>query len=775
MDQPLQLLLVEDNEDDAFLVVHTLRKDGLDVNWRRVQTAGEMRSALAQNYIGAIICDYALPRFSAPAALKVMQESGRDLPFIVVSGTIGEDLAVGMMRAGAHDYLMKSSLSRLTEAVRREVREAEGRAARRRAELEREAALDALRNSEQFLQSALDSLTAHIAILDAREVILAVNTAWRRFGQSNGLQTEDAAVGVNYLNICDQAVGENAEEAATVAAGIRDIIADRSAIFELEYPCHAPGGPRRWFTVRATAFRGGAARVVVAHQEITRRMVMAEQKDQALTALRTSEERFRRLAENSPAIIYRYRLTPALAIEYVSPAVEAILGYTPAECYTDSDLTRRLIHPEDQHQVFTSVEEMSQRTHQGMMRWCAKDGRTVWVEYYGVAVPGADGTGLAVEGIALDVTKRHQMTEEWRKLYQAVEQSPSMVVITDTVGRIEYVNPKFCEVTGYTFEEVLEQNPRLLKSGEMSPAEYSQLWQTITAGGEWHGEFHNRKKNGELYWEAASISPVRSENGQITHYVAVKEDITRRKRAEESAVQAQKLESIGLLAGGIAHDFKNLLMAVQMQVSITERKLEANHPARANLGKAQQSLQRATELTQQLLVYAGKGQAQVAPLDLSQIVRSNAPLFETVGGRRASVRFELAPELPLVEADPVQIQQVVMNLVINACEAYGDLPGEVTVRTRRTQLTDTAPDSSFVASARPHPGDYVCLEVGDHGVGMDAATRARIFDPFFTTKSDGRGLGLSAILGIVRSHHGELQVLSQLGQGTTFRVYLPVK
>lgn len=250
-------------------------------------------------------------------------------------------------------------------------------------------------------------------------------------------------------------------------------------------------------------------------------------------------------------------------------------------------------------------------------------------------------------------------------------------------------------------------------------------------------------------------------------------DITEEKQADAAALQAQKLESVGMLAGGIAHDFNNILTGLLAQTSLAKRKLERGLPAIDNLDKAILSTERAADLTRQLLAYAGRGKFQIAPLDLNRLIHDTATLLETVFTGREQLRLHLSDDLPPINADRGQIQQVVMNLVINAAEALADPGGSVTLTTTVRHLVPADLSTNFI-SEPPQPGDYILLEVQDNGTGIDQTTLSRIFDPFYSTKSTGHGLGLSATLGIIRTHRGGLCVESQLGEGTTFTVLFPV-
>jgi len=268
------------------------------------------------------------------------------------------------------------------------------------------------------------------------------------------------------------------------------------------------------------------------------------------------------------------------------------------------------------------------------------------------------------------------------------------------------------------------------------------------------------------------LAPIR-EGNQITGLLGVNVDITERKRAEEAMWSAQKLESLGVLAGGIAHDFNNLLVAMLSQSSLALAHLPPGEAARPHLEKAISAATHAADLTRQLLAYSGGGQFHRRPLDLNTLIRDNLHLLAVTMPKSVQLRTELAVGLPLIDGDTGQLQQVVMNLLINAGEAIGERAGVVTVKTAKITLGTDGVDWSRHTGEVMAPGPYVLLEVRDTGQGMSAETLSRIFDPFFTTKFTGRGLGLAAVLGIVRGHGGGLHVTSVPGAGTTFQLAFP--
>jgi signal transduction histidine kinase/GAF domain-containing protein/CheY-like chemotaxis protein len=278
--------------------------------------------------------------------------------------------------------------------------------------------------------------------------------------------------------------------------------------------------------------------------------------------------------------------------------------------------------------------------------------------------------------------------------------------------------------------------------------------------------------DGEWIWAEFSGQFDFGEDGEPRRFVGVVADVTERRKIEERLRERARLESVGLLAGGVAHDFNNLLTGIIGNSSLALDSMDGCDPARPMLEAVVSASERAAALTRQMLAYSGQGRFVITRIDLSQVVRELANLLRASVDRSIDLRLELGSKLPLLEADSVQIQQLVMDLLINAAEAMHSRSGEIVIRTSLCHLNE-----SHVASQNPvfeiSPGDYVCLEVADQGIGMDEPTMARIFDPFYSTKFTGRGLGLSAALGIVRGHKGSLTVESEPGQGTTFRIYLP--
>jgi two-component system cell cycle sensor histidine kinase/response regulator CckA len=397
-----------------------------------------------------------------------------------------------------------------------------------------------------------------------------------------------------------------------------------------------------------------------------------------------------------------------------------------------------------------------------------KDGHLVPVEI-GLAPVTHDGRPYVLASV-IDISARKQAEEQIRWLSLAMEQGPASVIMTDATGNIEYVNAKFTEVTGYTLDEVRGRNPRILSSGQTPPEVYRDLWSTITAGRPWRGEVVNRKKDGTLYWDAMLVYPIRNPGGGIAHFLALKEDLTERNRLEAQLRQAQKMEAVGRLAGGVAHDFNNVLTAIFGYAQLVVEDLPPGSQARQDLEEIHKAAQRASTLTKQLLAFSRQQVLEPVVLGPNDLIEDFDKMLRRVIGEDVELRLSLAPDTGNVRADPGQLQQVIMNLVVNARDAM-PTGGRLLIETGNADLTER------YAEQHPPvvPGRYVLLAVTDTGIGMTAEIKARIFEPFFTTKERGKGtgLGLSTVYGIVKQSGGYVWVYSEPGRGTTFKVYLP--
>ena len=369
-----------------------------------------------------------------------------------------------------------------------------------------------------------------------------------------------------------------------------------------------------------------------------------------------------------------------------------------------------------------------------------------------------------------DITERKRLEKSHARLAMAVEQSAETVVITDTKGTILYANPAFAKTTGYSCAEALGQNPRMLKSDKHDAAFYCQMWEALQRGEIWSGHFINRRKDGSIFEEDAIISPMRDAAGNIVSYVAVKRDVTREVQLEAQFRQAQKMEAIGQLAAGVAHDFNNILAVILLQAGLIKQAGNLSQQQQDSATEIAHAAQRAANLTRQLLLFSRKQALQLHDLDLSEVLTAITKMLQRVLGENIEMQFKFSSQPLLIHADPGMIDQILMNLAVNARDAMPQ-GGHLVIETAAVEFDeDTA-----MQNPKARPGAFACVSVTDTGGGIPPAILSRIFDPFFTTKEVGKGtgLGLATVFGIVQQHQGWINVYSEVGHGTTFRVYLP--
>jgi two-component system, cell cycle sensor histidine kinase and response regulator CckA len=616
----LRVLLVEDRPADAELNVRELRRAGYETEWMRVEAEPAYRAQLDRDW-DLILAECSLPTFSGLRALELLRETGRDTPFIVVSGTIDEEAAVELMRAGAHDYVMKGRLQRLGLAVEREMRVARDRA-------ERGHAMERLRASERRY-SLLAEAAHDVITLVTREGV------------------------IEYAN---------------------------------SFAAHQFGVPVKDMVGRT-------------------------------------------LADLLPAELAREK----------HDSIRHVL---------DSAEPRYL----ESKSVFKQGD--------------------VWLGSW--VVPVCDEPGKPPETVlivARDITASRRVAQSHAMLVKAVEHAGEAIVVTDADGRIEYVNPAFETVSGYRSGEVVGQNPRILKSERHDGEFFRQMWSALGAGNTWHGRVTNKRKDGTLYEEEMTISPVRSGSDRISHYVAVKRDVTEARAMQAQFYQAQKMESVGRLAGGIAHDFNNLLTVINGTCDLVLDELVDGGRLHSDLTQVRISGERAAGLTRQLLAFSRRQVMQRRVVSLAAVASDLEPMLRRLIGEDVAITVSPEETAGHVRADPGQLEQVLINLVVNARDAMpkgGSLNIEVTSVELDADLAATVGHEVLA-------GPYVVLAVSDSGTGMDEATKARLFEPFFTTKAPGygTGLGLSTVYGIVKQNEGYIQVSSEVGRGTTFSIYLP--
>ncbi len=494
---------------------------------------------------------------------------------------------------------------------------------------------------------------------------------------------------------------------------------------------------------------------------------------QAESALLESDRRLNVLMGNLPGMAYRCRFSPGWPMEFVSQGCLALTGFGADELTGEDGVQYGdLVHPDDRQYVLDAVTEAVREGRPFTLEYRirTKDGgeRCVWEQ--GRWVSRGDNGADRLEGFIADITDRRRAEAERERLVTAVEQAGEVIIITDPEGVIEYVNAAFERTTGYTRAEVLGRTPKMLSSGVHDDAFYRDLWDTIRSGQVWSGRITNKRRDGSLYTEEVTISPVLDAKGNVVNYVAAKGDISRRIELEEQHRQTQKLESVGRLAGGVAHDFNNMLNVILTRVEMMLEESDAAGSNREAMQEIHDAATRSAELTRQLLGFARKQDASPRPVDLNETVSGMTRMLERLISEDIALVWSPGAGVPNVRIDPSQLDQVLVNLCVNARDAI-EGTGRITIETAAMSCDEIEPAVAAGCAAEW----FAALIVSDSGCGMSAETRERIFDPFYTTKGlgQGTGLGLATVYGIVKQNGGFIEVDSAEGKGSTFRICLP--
>jgi PAS domain S-box-containing protein len=485
-------------------------------------------------------------------------------------------------------------------------------------------------------------------------------------------------------------------------------------------------------------------------------------------ALRERDRTLDALLANLPGMAYRCRNDSAWTMEFLSEGCRELTGHEPSELVGNAVVAYAdLIVPEDRDDVWEAVQTAlkQRRRFQLTYRISAADGRRKWVWEQGTGVFNSQGELVALEGFITDITERKNAEAELIRLGTAVEQAAEAVIMTDPGGVIEYVNPAFEAMSGYLRDEALGRDMSFLHCGD-DPGVFQRARRAVEGVGQWRGHLVCERGDGSTYEAESTISPVRDERGRVTNFVAVHRDVTEQMRLESQLRQTQKLQALGTLAGGVAHDFNNILTPIigfaQLLLDGIDGPLSAEQCR--DLERIVTGAVRAQDLVGQILTFARQVERRREPVCLGSIVEETLKLLRATLPKTIEIRYPGATTTDLVVADPTQLHQVVLNLCTNAAHAIGDGPGVLEVRLGEAD-----------AGAASKIGPCVCLAVSDTGCGMAPEVLERIFEPFFTTKrpGEGTGMGLAVVHGIVESHGGKIFVTSEPGRGTTFRVLLP--
>jgi PAS domain S-box-containing protein len=503
------------------------------------------------------------------------------------------------------------------------------------------------------------------------------------------------------------------------------------------------------------------------------RRVRARSEELLVSALerRQAEDRLRFVLDSAEVGYWDYDLKRGATTR--SPQHDRIFGYRAPLPHWDYRTFLRHVHPEDRDLVDAALRatmEGGNRSLEFRIVW--PDGSVHWLWASAQTHAGSTGEPAHISGVIVDVTARRSAEDALREQAQLINLAHDAIFSWDRNARICFWNRRAEQMYGFSSAEAVGAVIHNLLQTEF-PEPLESIERKLSEHGHWEGELTHRRKDGSHLVVASRWAVRLGPNGEKLGTLEINTDITERRRIEEQLRHTQKLESLGVLAGGVAHDFNNLLTGILGNASLALERLPLPHPNRMLIQEVVSAAERAADLTRQLLAYAGKGRFIMRNIDMAALVREISGLVQTSIPKAVQLRLQLEPAPP-VFADPGQMQQIVMNLVINAAEAIGSQGGTVTVRTGMQSFDTPHPGAISGGVEYLQPGKYVRLEVEDTGCGMDDETLKKIFDPFFTTKFAGRGLGLSAVLGIVRAHHGALNVRSEPGRGTTFSLLFPV-
>ncbi|HKI99726.1 MAG TPA: PAS domain S-box protein [bacterium] len=635
---------------------------------------------------------------------------------------------------------------------------------------ERRRAEQAARASQRLLRTVIDALPHYIHVKDRQQRFVLANRAMAQFHR---LEPDQMAG----LTIGDLPALQPAERQALEASD-RQVLESGTMLEQPDVSITNAEGRTTYHHMYKLPLRdeaGNVEGVVGISEDISEQKRAAEE-------LRTSQRLLRTVVDTVPSMITvkdlqrRYLMVNKSWVEHFRVPAEQALGHSLGELGIRSQ------------QDYGAVDRMDDVILQG--------GQAYWEEPFARTLPDgsrqhfftwraplhdAAGTVTGVVGAAMDVTPLKRVEEELRasrQLLQTVfDLIPLWVFVKDRERRLVMVNRRFAEDNGRDPEEAVRDRPFFLSPALTAEemAAYEAMDRRVLEQEEpvELASMPSTLPNGETRRYRTIRMPLRDEHGAVAGIVGISEDVTERERVLQAIQQAQKLESLGVLAGGIAHDFNNLLVSVLGYAHLAATELAADSPVQPLVRQIETAGRRAGDLCSQMLAYAGKGSFQISQVRLNDLIREMTELIRVSLSRNIRLQFDFASDLPDVEVDATQLRQVVMNLIINASEAIGERPGAITMRTGVREVDGALP-GQFVADPSLPSGPYVVLEVTDTGVGMDADTLQRIFDPFYTTKFSGRGLGLAAVLGIVRGHQGALRVTSTPGVGTTFTVLLPL-
>ncbi|MDI6803894.1 MAG: PAS domain S-box protein [Bacteroidota bacterium] len=753
MNKQLKVLIVEDSDDDTQLLLRELKKGGYKPTHKRVETAPAMKKALKGQAWDIILSDYKMPRFSAPAALKVLQSTNLDIPFIIVSGSVGEDIAVELLKEGAHDFITKMNLSRLIPAIEREMQDWKVRQAKKNAET-------ALEESEHRYRHLFANHPNPMWIYDIVTFkFLDVNdAAIDKYGY-----TREEFLSMTLFDIRPKTEHKRLKE---------NLSKPRPALQHSgEWRHLLKNGETIFVEVSSYLFEdNGKKLALVVINDITERKRTEE-------ILRKSEKQYRDIFEND--LTGDYITTTDGRILMCNPAFARIFGYDSVEELINIDTTGLYKSMEDRKRFLDILREKKKlELHEIELQ--RRDGKKIAIIENVIGEFNEHDELIRIKGYMFNITERKE-AEEALKLQttyftQLFENSPTGIAFLDTNERVMNVNKAFENIFQYSLEEIKGKS----LTGLIVPEELvkeSLSFSTKAMQGELVRLPSIRKRrDGTRLDMIITGYPILIE-GKCVGIYAIYADVSDIKKLEDQIRQAQKLESLGTLAGGIAHDFNNILGIILGYTSLLEDGVSNPAKIKLSMDAITKAVHRGAGLVKQILTFARKTNIVIEPVNANDSIQELVKMLNETFPKTISFKLNLDGKLADIIADHNQLHQAILNLSVNARDAILSNPsaGQVGTITYSTKIVPGTELRKKIPDALDE--NYVCISVTDSGSGMDEATLNRIFEPFFTTKEQGKGtgLGLAVVYGVVKSHRGFVDVQSELGAGTTFYLYFPLE
>lgn len=729
--EKIKIVFIEDLQDDVLIAEETLRREGIVFESTNVTTLEDLKTVFKQMKPDVIISDYNLPGFTALDTLRLCREYNPVIPFVVLTGSINEEVAVRCLKEGADDYVLKSHIRILPHAIKEALN-------KRRLEVEKLSALKALEMSEEKYRYLCHTISDYAYAFRVEEDGTMrgewVSDAFCKiFGFTpDEIEARGGWQSMVYPDDLPVAI----EHAKKVISGNSDI-----AVFRFV----TRWGESRWLRDYAVPVfdkeTGRVIRIYGAAQDIT------EQKN-AEEKLRELAERLHHLLSSSPTITYSLKITEkGFVPTWVSENIKLITGYEVNEVLEPHWWSTN-IHPDDRDEALKKgslLLEQGEQDHE--YRFRKKDGMYAWIHDKMRLIRDQEGNPLEVIGSWTDITDRkiiqEELERERRLLLSVMDTSPAGIVITNEKGKIIYSNRTFSQMMGHK-EDVeglscQDLGCRFLDvSGEPIPVEDIPVEKVLrTKNPVNFMQFMIERPDGKKLVFSSNASPILDSTGNIKGVVCIILDITEHKKLEEQYLQAQKLEAVGRLAGGVAHDFNNLLSAIIGFSEIALMQLKNDDPIKEYIKTIYDAGEKARILIQQLMLFSRRQVQRPEILNLNDVISGFQKMLSRVIGEDIILKIETDKALLPVNADRAQMEQVIMNLAVNARDAMPQ-GGTLIIETGNVELTESYSDGFIDLS----PGKYVVLSVSDTGTGMAEEVRKHIFEPFFTTKGHGKGTGL---------------------------------